>query len=572
MNAIKHGMTARIPVLPGEDLETFHQHVEGIVASLAPRNAVEVALAEQAALSLWKIERAERAEAARVTASVQTARDREETHRQEELYALGRWLLANSVKAKREAAEELLPFLPEDRHAPFRAGRGEPLVILLRIQAKADGCSWLLGRWDALGAKLERNGDWDIEEMIEAAQLRGERPLYMDASEWEFLLQERHVKNNPALLAEGRSQLLDQLTDGQPADPAGTAAALWRQVKEETARLEELEKARQEREEAESSGLADRLAVDTTPDGERLRRHANDSDRKLHRALADLLKLRREEGLAADPEVAGEPEPAMSVEPTNGPVPTATNLPVTVPIAPGMVESPDRLAPMATDVTADVSGPVEPEEAPTPTATDPPAIATATAGAIEPARGGAGAQEVAWGPPVPPAADSKPVRPIRPTPHTGDEALAQNEPGPFDLLRIGGRSVASGEPMAQNEPGPAVGGYEDSVNEPGGPGWIAARSVPALAYALMLMLAVCLSGAFAAPIGPPPIPLKDDPPRPRHQSQGGNWYRFSFQSDSDRRDGQCSTTSHLTFGTRSRYRPGGPGSVPGLLSSRPTWL
>src|SRR5689334_955529 len=139
MNAIKHGMTARVPVLPGEDPETFHHHVEGIVDSLAPRNALELALAEQAALSLWKIERAERVEAARVTASLQAARGHAEAHRQEELYALGRWLVANTVKDKREIAEYLLPSLPEDRHAPFKAGRGEPLVILLRIQMTADG-------------------------------------------------------------------------------------------------------------------------------------------------------------------------------------------------------------------------------------------------------------------------------------------------------------------------------------------------------------------------------------------------------------------------------------------------
>src|SRR5689334_16246609 len=136
MNAIKHGMTARVPVLPGEDPETFHQHVESIVESLAPHNALELALAEQAALSLWKIERAER---------------------------------------------------------------------------------------------------------VEAAQLRGERPLYLETSEWEWLVQERHVKNNPALVEESRRELLDQLTDGRAADPAGPTRALRRLVEEEVARLEELE-------------------------------------------------------------------------------------------------------------------------------------------------------------------------------------------------------------------------------------------------------------------------------------------------------------------------------------------
>jgi hypothetical protein len=109
--------------------------MDGIVDSLAPRNALEVALVEQAALALWKIERAERVEATRTAATLRAAEAEAEARQQEELFALGRWLLANTVRTKREAAEDLLPFLPEDRHAPFRAGRGEPLAILLRIQA-----------------------------------------------------------------------------------------------------------------------------------------------------------------------------------------------------------------------------------------------------------------------------------------------------------------------------------------------------------------------------------------------------------------------------------------------------
>ena len=166
-----------------------------------------------------------------------------EAHQREELHALGRWLLANTVRTKREAAEDLLAFLPEDRQAPFRAGRGEPLAILLRIEATADGCLWLLERWDQLRGRLEQDGGWDLEQMIEAAQLRGERPLFMETAEWECLVQERHTAANPALVEEGRRQLVDQLTEGLSCDRAGTAAALRRLVEEETARLEELEAA-----------------------------------------------------------------------------------------------------------------------------------------------------------------------------------------------------------------------------------------------------------------------------------------------------------------------------------------
>ena len=151
-------MTARIPVVPGEDPETFRQHVDGILDSVAPRNALELALAEQSALALWKIERAECGEATRAAATIRAAADQANARREEELAALGRWLLANTVQTKRLAAEDLLAFLPADRHAPFRAGRGEPLAMTVRIEATAAGCGWLLGRWDRLRGRLEPEG------------------------------------------------------------------------------------------------------------------------------------------------------------------------------------------------------------------------------------------------------------------------------------------------------------------------------------------------------------------------------------------------------------------------------
>ena len=333
-----------------------------------------------------------------MAAAIRAAEAHADDHPQEELYALGLWLVASTVKTKQIAAADLLAFLPEDRRAPFQAGRGEPLVILHRIQATADGCQWLLERWDRLRGSLEQDGSWDIEEMITAAQLRGQRPLFMETADWECLVQERHVKGNPALVEEGRSQLLDQLTDGewQAADPAGTRRALLRLVVEETARLEELKEARQQREAADRSELADRLAVDTTPEGERVRRYQLDCDRKLHRALQSLLKLRREEGLAADPDVEGVPDPAGAVEPPNGLTPAVTDVPVTA------------------------SEPVEPESGLTPTATGIPAIAMATAEAIEPEDGEEGAEEAAWAAPVPPAPPLRIASPSSERTHSAD--------------------------------------------------------------------------------------------------------------------------------------------------------
>src|SRR5262249_27433044 len=176
------------------------------------------------------------------------------------------------------------------------------------------------------------------------------------------------------------------------------------------------------------------------------------SDRKLHRALQGLLKLRRAEGVAADPDAEGMPEPAGPVEPPDGVTPAAADVPVTVPFPPGAVEPPDGLAPLATDVTVTASGPDEPDSGLAPTATDLPAMATSTAGATEAEDGRKGAQEAAWEAPVPPAAaaaDRKPVRVNEPAPRT------------------------SGEPIRRNELSPAVGGDGDPPNQPTESGRIA---------------------------------------------------------------------------------------------------
>jgi len=535
MNALKHGMTARLPVLPGEDPDAFRHRVAGIVESLAPRNPLELALAEQAALALWKIERGERAEAARVAAAVRAAEAHAEDRRREELHALGRWLLADSVQAKRRTAEELLPFLPEDRHPPFRAGRGEPLVILLRIRATAEGCRWLLDRWIALGAELERKGDWDIEELIEAAQLRGERPLLMETSEWECLLQPRQVASNPALLAEGRRQLLDQLIGGPAADRTATAMALGRLVEEEVGQLEALLAAHQRREAAERAELADRLAVDVTAEGERVRRYQLDCDRKLHRALQGVLKLRRGEGMDVGDEPApeGVPEPesegtvAVPSGPAGGPGgeadpafdsgagmigssrPTPDRLGTAAP-GPGpcggpvgardpVGERPD--APPGVGSPAEAAGPADPRagasvrsaEAAGPHGLDAgvspdPERPLPAPDAAEPARAEIGAPA---GPAAGPGAVQVSRRANEPDPRTA-EGTPENEPG-----------LPAAERAPRNEPGLPIGGDPASRNEPAGPRRIAGLSVPALVSALVMLLAAGLSAAFAVAIGRP---------------------------------------------------------------------
>ncbi len=267
-------------------------------------------LAEQAALCSWKIARAERAEVAAVAAAVHAAEAAAGTQHLDEVAAMGHWLRAAGLRDRQDAAKSLLPFLSEDRRDPFSRGRGDPRHLVLRLEASAAGCRLLLDLWGRVRRPLERGDDWRTNELIMAVQLRGERPLRLEVLDWEGLLEPIGPKGDPERIAKVRRLLREQFDEGLPDDPADRRAALMRRVDEETARLEEREAGHRRREAADRAELADRLAVDLTAEGERMRRYQLDFDRKLHRTLNSLLKLRRADGVgvAGDPAPDGPPE------------------------------------------------------------------------------------------------------------------------------------------------------------------------------------------------------------------------------------------------------------------------
>jgi hypothetical protein len=65
-NAVQHGVFAKLPLLAalGESAEDWHAFRGGVVADLAPVGPLELALAERAAATLWRLARAARADAA----------------------------------------------------------------------------------------------------------------------------------------------------------------------------------------------------------------------------------------------------------------------------------------------------------------------------------------------------------------------------------------------------------------------------------------------------------------------------------------------------------------------------
>jgi hypothetical protein len=82
MNALKHGMTARIALLPDEDHARYDRRTSEWIGEFRPQSDGELFQAERAVYCSWQLQRAQRAGSARLTVKAQTAlseqRDREE--------------------------------------------------------------------------------------------------------------------------------------------------------------------------------------------------------------------------------------------------------------------------------------------------------------------------------------------------------------------------------------------------------------------------------------------------------------------------------------------------------------
>jgi hypothetical protein len=70
-NAVRHGVFAHLPVVPGETESDWQAHREVILHSLTPVGSLEVNMAERVALILWRLARLAKYEAANTVAAVE---------------------------------------------------------------------------------------------------------------------------------------------------------------------------------------------------------------------------------------------------------------------------------------------------------------------------------------------------------------------------------------------------------------------------------------------------------------------------------------------------------------------
>ncbi len=145
-NALKHGLAARDLVLPEEEEAAIAVRLEAWTPIMAPRDAQEHWLVEQAVVSSVRMERCQAHEAALRTRKATRATLCWEGDREREAVELGATLAKS------------------------------PELVASQLRDTKQGCAWLIGRWEGLGRILEARGDWDRAQRRLALDLLGIPP------------------------------------------------------------------------------------------------------------------------------------------------------------------------------------------------------------------------------------------------------------------------------------------------------------------------------------------------------------------------------------------------------------
>jgi hypothetical protein len=172
LNAVTHGLTAKITVLPGEDPAEFAAHRDAVISGYAPQTQVEHDLLARIADASWALGRCQRAETAHLLDQFHQAPIDQVHQERDEVLALGERLLWDPrgpwqfYPLNRGIDPHKEPRIscssePGDPNTPAR--------LLLRLERTVAGCDWLLERWAELRERLETGDVWVGSDRFKAA-------------------------------------------------------------------------------------------------------------------------------------------------------------------------------------------------------------------------------------------------------------------------------------------------------------------------------------------------------------------------------------------------------------------
>jgi hypothetical protein len=358
LNAVKHGLTAKIAVLPEEDAGKYHERLEAWTADLKPANPAEAYWVTELVKASWKRDRLDRVETARLNIKINNASIEQQRREEDEALALGQLLFADprgpatlfpTLRQRAQYDKEREPAtsfsaIPDDPNTPER--------LVLRLTFTSAGCRWLIRRWKDLRDVFAYVGSWQSPDKFKAIRLLGRQPL--DVAD-NFLVRQIfaacHMMNPTnddmfadafAELSAGEARTLRKRLDARnvdhllPADEETARELLDDVIRWHLNRLEET-LAEHERRAAKNAVLEkDALAFDASREGDVLRRYELSLGRAMFRMVDTIGKVRKVCEERADADLSEfMPPGASDLTAHDRPTPTTHEVPTpTAPEAP----------------------------------------------------------------------------------------------------------------------------------------------------------------------------------------------------------------------------------------------
>jgi hypothetical protein len=314
MNALKHGLTARLGLLPAENPDIFKRHMLGFFQAHMPQDDAEASLVERLAYTMWKISRVERTQCAWVCEKINRERIEEALRTERETCQLERALFRppfGRTAALPAGAAGAQNDNPEGDGRPDLKPNivDHPRDIVCRMQESALGCASLLVLWSELRTRLRKDG-WKAPERFRFFRLLGIHPknVYMN-SDLAITLQACQALDSDV---DARSLVSEVWNEGVPADKLPELEALYEReiadvpaidltqargyligrIEEETSFIELKLNRHEELAETRDALSAHELALGRSSEGILLRRYEQSCTRDLFRYEASLQRHR----------------------------------------------------------------------------------------------------------------------------------------------------------------------------------------------------------------------------------------------------------------------------------------
>ena len=311
-NAVRHGLTARNVLLPGDDPEEYQARIDDLKQDLGTRNRYEEQQVERAVQAAWMADRAIRSETAWLTERMLT-----EPAAQVLKLTLDADSLFQRLMFDRRGPTEMYASRDYEHKQPRTSASGEPVDedrpfrVVAQLEATVPGCQVLLKTWGQLGGVLRRGRGWQSPDKLKAIRLLGFQPMdALSSDEVAVIFLAAHVIEPQSRYAfqELRCEIPEdqfkqfkarverrEFEEITPPDATAARAVLLEIVDTATERLRKLEAEHQRVADQLEPLQQDILRRDRSKFGEQYYRVWGSCDRAHHRHVDAIHRLRRNE-------------------------------------------------------------------------------------------------------------------------------------------------------------------------------------------------------------------------------------------------------------------------------------